>query len=83
MNSYWIAVIIPILVQFLLFLPWLHRRLRDDEIQRAFVCELALIHLPYIYTALRRIAEHQGVNLPDPPQVHFVQMPNEGKRPRS
>jgi hypothetical protein len=83
MNTYWIAIIIPVLVQLLLFLPWLHRRLRDDEIQRAFVCELALTHLPYMYTALRRIAEKQGVNLPDPPQVHFVQMRPEGKRTRS
>lgn len=65
----------PVLVQFLLFLRWLHRRMRDDEIVRIFVRDVALNHLPHIYTALRRIAAKQGVTLDDtPPVVRFVEL---------
>lgn len=47
----------PVLVQFLLFLRWLHQRTRDDAIVRAFVRDMATNHLPHIYSALRQIME--------------------------
>jgi len=72
MSTYWIAVLIPALVQFALFLRWLHRRVRDDEMQRAFVRDLACTHLPHIYTALRHVADKMGVNLPDPPPLRYI-----------
>ncbi|HLX00456.1 MAG TPA: hypothetical protein VKR82_17595 [Candidatus Acidoferrales bacterium] len=72
MNSYWVAVLVPALIQFLLFLRWLHRRLRDDELQRAFVRDMATNHLPHIYYALHHLAHKLQVDLPDPPPVHFV-----------
>jgi hypothetical protein len=72
MSTLWIAVLVPALVQFALFLRWLHRRVRDDEIQRAFVRDLACSHLPHLYNALRHIADEMGVHLPDPPPVRFI-----------
>jgi len=72
MNSYWVAVLVPALIQFVLFLRWLHRHMRDDELQRAFVRDMATNHLPHIYDALRRLAHKLQVELPDPPPVHFV-----------
>jgi hypothetical protein len=69
--------IVAFLVQFVLFLRWLHRRMRDDEIMRVFVRDIATKHLPHIYEALREIAEVQGVNLENPPQIQFVDF---GKR---
>jgi hypothetical protein len=32
-----LAVLLPIGVQLVVFLRWLHRRIRDDEINREFV----------------------------------------------
>ena len=67
-----LAVAVPLLLQFVVFFRWLHRRLRDDEIHRAFVRDVATNHLPHIYDALHRIAEHQGIQLGLPPMVRFV-----------
>jgi hypothetical protein len=67
-----LAVIVPIAVQFVLFLRWLHRRMRNDEITRAFVRDIATNHLPHIYNALQKIAAQQGITLDETPLVQFV-----------
>ena len=67
-----LAIAVPLLVQLAVFLRWLHRRMRDDEITRTFVRDVATNHLPHIYDALHRIAEHQGIKLGLPPMVRFV-----------
>jgi hypothetical protein len=59
---------------------WLHRRVRDDEIQRAFVRDLACSHLPHIYTVLRHIANHLRIELPDPPPLRFIEVNGNGAR---
>jgi len=61
-------------VQFVLFLRWLHRRMRDDEINRAFIRDLALIHIPHIYGALQSICEQQGITVHPAPTVRFVDL---------
>ncbi|HEY2353214.1 MAG TPA: hypothetical protein VGH83_11925 [Candidatus Acidoferrum sp.] len=66
-----IGTIVPVAVQFILFLRWLHRRMRADEIARAFVRDLAVAHLPHIYSALRQMARRQGIELQDAPPVRF------------
>ncbi len=68
-----LATLVPVLVQFVLFLRWLHRRMRNDEIVRAFVRDIATNHLPHIYSALRDIAQQQGIVLHEPPLVRFVE----------
>ena len=72
MSPLWPAIVIPALLQFALFARWLHRRLRDDEIQRAFVRDMATNHLPHIYAALHALARAMHVDLPEPPPVRFV-----------
>src|SRR3989442_14670399 len=64
----------PVLLQFALFLRWLHRRMRDDEITRAFVRDVAQNHLPHVYSALRAIAAEQGITLEEPPLVQFLDL---------
>ncbi len=59
-------------VQFVLFLRWLHRRMRDDEINRAFLRDIALVHLPHIYDALQSITQQQGTTMHAAPAVRFV-----------
>ena|ERR1700674_1713804 len=40
-SSSFLGVLVPVLVQFVLFLRWLHRRMRNDEITPAFVRDIA------------------------------------------
>src|SRR5260370_22848489 len=68
-------------VQFVLFLRWLHRRMRNDEITRAFVRDIATNHLPHIYNALQKIAAEQGIELDETPMVRFVDL-NGNRRSR-
>ena len=69
-----LTVLVPVAVQLVVFLRWLHRRIRDDEINRAFVYDVATNHLPHIYDALRAIAEQQGIALDAPPPVRFIDL---------
>ena len=70
----WLAILIPIAVQFVIFLRWLHRRMRNDEIMRAFVRDIATNHLPHIYNALQKIATQQGITLDETPLVQLVDL---------
>ena len=58
--------------QLTMFLRWLHRRMRDDEINRAFLRDLALSHLPHIYEALQHICDQQGINLQPTPVLRYA-----------
>jgi hypothetical protein len=73
MAPYWILGIFTVLTQFFIFLRWLHRRLRDEEIVRVFIREMAFNHLPYIYQTLRLIAEQVDAKAPAPPPVSFLE----------
>ena len=77
MLSHWYAVLAAVAsvgVQFVLFLRWLYRRMRNDEITRAFVRDIATNHLAHIYNALQKIAAQQGIELDDTPLVRFVDL---------
>ena len=75
----WLTTLIPVLVQFIVFLRWLHRRMRNDEITRAFVRDIATNHLPHIYNALQKIATQQGITLDETPLVQFVDLSHSRK----
>jgi hypothetical protein len=75
MPIHWFGVLAAVAsagVQFVLFLRWLHRRMRNDEIVSVFVRDIAANHLPHIYRALHEIAKRQGIDLPETPLVRFV-----------
>jgi len=77
MPAHWygvLAAIFSVGVQLVLFLRWLHRRMRNDEIMRAFVHDIATNHLPHIYNALQKIAAEQGIDLDETPLVRFVDL---------
>lgn len=73
-STGWLTTLVPIAVQFVVFLRWLHRRMRNDEITRAFVRDIATNHLPHIYNALQKIAAEQGIALDETPLVQFVDL---------
>jgi hypothetical protein len=69
-----LATLLPVAVQFALFLRWLHRRMREDEIVHACVRDIALNHLPHIYNSLQAIGAKQGIALHEFPVIHFVDL---------
>lgn len=64
MNPYWLIVAFTLLTQLCVFFRWLHRRLRDASIERAFIRDVALNHLPHIYHALLRIRASKSTTRP-------------------
>ena len=74
MNPYWLIVAFTLVTQLCVFFRWLHRRLRNAAIQRAFIRDVAVNHLPHIYHALRSIAAHHGLAIEDPPPVRFLEL---------
>jgi hypothetical protein len=60
-DPYWWTFALARLVQFILFTRWLYRRIRDDELNRAFIRDMATNHLPHIYELLNKICEKQGI----------------------
>ena len=75
----YLVVVFSLGAQLVVFLRWMHRRMRDDEIQRVFVRDLALRHLPNIYRALHTMAEQQGITLEETPIVNYVDLRNGGR----
>lgn len=71
-----VLAVLSLGAQFVVFQRWMHRRIRDDEIQRAFIRDLALVHLPAIYGALHIMAEQQGITLDETPIVNYVDLRN-------
>jgi hypothetical protein len=75
MLTRWLALLAALAsagVQLTVFLRWLHRRMRDDEVNRQFIRDVAHNHLPHIYEALHKIAAKQGILLRLPPNVRFM-----------
>lgn len=69
-----LAVIAATVVQFALFLCWLYRRIRNDELMHAFVADLATNHLPRIYDLLARLCDQQGIKRPPAPLICWVDL---------
>jgi hypothetical protein len=74
------AAVVSASIQLVVFLRWLHRRMRDDEINRVFIRDVATNHLPHIYSALHQIAAEKGIELQEPPLVRFVDLSTHGPR---
>jgi hypothetical protein len=67
-DPYWLTVALSSMVQFVLFLRWLYRRIRNDELTRTFVEDIATNHLPHIYLLLEKLCDEKGIEVaPDPP----------------
>ncbi|MCU1239907.1 MAG: hypothetical protein JWO71_633 [Candidatus Acidoferrum typicum] len=74
----WLTTLVPVGLQLIVFLRWLHRRMRNDENTHEFVCDIAKNHLPHIYNALQLIAAKQGITLDETPLVQFVDLTYDG-----
>ena len=61
-DPHWSTFAITAFVQFILFVRWIYRRVRNDEIMRMFVEEMATSHLPHIYELLAKSAKRRELN---------------------
>jgi hypothetical protein len=77
-----VLVVLALTVQSVLFLRWLYRRIRNDELLRVFVQDMAENHLPHIYFALRAICRAQGIELPEQPPIRRIPISDEESRRR-
>jgi hypothetical protein len=74
MNSDHIVLTLAVAVQFVLFLRWIYRRVRNDELLRVFVQDMAINHLPHIYDALHQLCRMQGIELNEQPQIRWIDL---------
>jgi hypothetical protein len=77
-NSSWWTSTLLFAAQFVVFLRWLYRRIRNDEVTRTFVQDIATNHLPHIYELLQRLCRQQGIDGTNPPIVRWIDL-NEPK----
>jgi len=62
------------LAQLVLFVRWLYRHVRNEEVNRAFIHDMATNHLPHIYDLLVKIADRQGISHRTPPPIRWVDL---------
>lgn len=74
MKELYIAVGTVLCGQLIVFARWAYRRMRDDEINRVFVRDMATNHLPHIYHALGQIAGALEIKLAEPPPIQWIQL---------
>jgi hypothetical protein len=73
-DPHWWTVALTSLVQFVLFLRWLYRRIRNDEMTRTFVEDMATSHLPHIYVLLEKLCDEKGTETPAEPSIRWVDL---------
>lgn len=74
LDPYCLSLLFAGLAQFTLFLRWLFRRMRDDELHRAFLHDMATNHLPHIYGLLVKLCEKQGIAIEPTPAIHWIDL---------
>lgn len=79
LDPFWISLISSLLAQFALGVRWLYRRIRDDEVNRTFVRDMATNHLPHIYQLLLKLCEKQGIDVEPTPPVRWVDLSSSWK----
>jgi hypothetical protein len=79
LDPHWPTFAITAFVQFILFVRWIYRRVRNDEITRIFVEDMATNHLPHIYELLARICDEKGIQHDADPQIRWLDFERTGK----
>ena len=73
-QSYWWSIAASLVIQLVLFLRWLYRRIRNDELLRVFVEDMATNHLPHIYDLLVSLCDQQGIPRSPVPNIRWVDL---------
>ena len=62
------------MVQFALFLRWLYRPIRNEEMTRAFVEDMATNHLPQVYRLLEQLCEEKEIGTTPSPSIRWIDL---------
>ncbi len=73
-SANWWTFALVFAAQFVLFLRWLYRRIRNDELMRVFVQDMATNHLPHIYDVLNKLCREQGIQGTKSPMVRWLDL---------
>jgi hypothetical protein len=75
LSAGWLTFLLTLAIQFVVFLRWIYRRIRNDELMRAFVRDMATNHLPHIYERLEQICDQQGIDRRKPaPPIRWLDL---------
>jgi hypothetical protein len=74
LNPHWWTLALSAIVQLVFFLRWLYRRIRNDELTRIFVQDMATNHLPHIYDLLEKLCDRQGIERSPLPPVRWIDL---------
>lgn len=74
LQSYGWGIGASLLVQFTLFVRWMYRRIRNDELLRVFVADIATNHLPHIYDLPQKLCDQQGIERSPLPNIRWVDL---------
>ena len=73
-NPTWWTFGFTSIVQLALFLRWLYRHIRSEEITRAFVHDMATNHLPHIYELLEMLCDEEGIKRNPLPPIRWLDL---------
>ena len=73
-DSSWLTVAFACIVQLAVVVRWLYRRIRNDQITRVFVQDMATNHLPHIYERLEKICDQQGIARTPLPPIRWIDL---------
>jgi hypothetical protein len=75
-DPYWWTFALASLVQLVIFVRWFYRRIRNDELNSAFIRDMATSHLPQIYELLEKLCEQQGIAQTQKTPIRWVDLGN-------
>ena len=70
----WLIGLAIVVVIAVYLLRWLYRRIRNDELTREFVEDMATNHLPHIYDLLLKLCARQGIENEAPPPIRWIDL---------
>jgi hypothetical protein len=68
------------LAQFVYFMRWVYRRIRNEEVMRLFVEDMATSHLPHVYDLLDKLCEKQGISRGSAPQINWLDLSGHSRK---
>lgn len=79
LNPHWWTLGFTSIVQLVLFLRWLYRHIRNEELTRVFVHDMATNHLPHIYELLAKLCDEQGIARNPLPPIRWIDLNNRNR----
>ncbi|HWZ54206.1 MAG TPA: hypothetical protein VNV84_05590 [Candidatus Acidoferrales bacterium] len=65
-------IVLTSVIQLVLFIRWIYRRIRNDELTRTFVEDMAINHLPHLYVLLGKLCDKQGIERSPAPPIRWI-----------